>query len=144
MLFEQSGSEWLWWVCISRLESEWGRGGWAFCKKYSALFARGWLVSACPFPRHCVVWCLQKVMLGRTLTEQRSKEIAKLTHTFLGRVGKTEASSAGTICPSALATSSTRLVLQCQWIPLFIGCLCLWRVWKCLDQPRRSTATLGA
>lgn len=93
MLFEQSGSGWLWWVCISRLESEGGRGGWAFCKKYSALFARGWLVKARPFPRHCVVWCLQKIMWGHTLTEQRRKENAKLADTFFERAGKTKQSS---------------------------------------------------
>lgn len=47
MLFEQSGSVWLWWVCISRLESEGGRGGRAFRKKHSALF-RPRLIGQCP------------------------------------------------------------------------------------------------
>lgn len=46
MLFEQSGSVWLWWVCISRLESEGGRGGRAFRKKHSALF-RPRLIGQC-------------------------------------------------------------------------------------------------
>lgn len=144
MLFEQSGSLWLWWVCISWLESEGGRGGWAFCKKYSALFTRGWLVSARPFPRHCVVWCLQIFMLGHTLTEQRSKENAKLTDSFFWRAGKTEPSKRRGHSDFNNLASPPRQPPADGWSFSVSGFhSTLSGIWKCLDQPRRSAATLG-
>lgn len=91
MLFEQSGSVWLWWVCISRLESEGGRGGRAFCKKHSALF-RPRLIGQCSAISTALCGLVRSeihVGGGLTLAAQRSKKNAKLTNAFLGHTGKT-------------------------------------------------------
>lgn len=147
MLFEQSGSVWLWWVCISRLESEGGRGGWAFVRNTVRCSpAVDWSVLA---HFHGTVWsgAFRNSCGDTLLLSNAAKKVQSWPTHFLGAQAKYSRAAAGTFIfqqsgPSALATSSGQLVFQCQSIPHFIGCHCLSRVWRCSDQPRRRSAAI--